>query len=272
MGRIIAIANQKGGVGKTTTALNLGAALAERGRRVLAVDLDQQGSLTMSAGLDPEALEETVYTMLSSHADPREKHPTPLERVVRETATPGLHLAPANIELAALDLELTRAYSREQILRQALAPLRDHYDYILLDCPPSLGLIVVNALTAADEVIIPLQADYLATKGVKLLLDSIEAVTARLNPGLRIAGILLTLADQRTAHTRQVIDLTRASFNGQGHQAHVFDTLIRMSVRLKEAPITGASILAYDPKGDAAAAYRRLAEEMEAIREVAHAG
>ncbi len=267
--RIIAIANQKGGVGKTTTTLNLGAALTERGRRVLAVDLDQQGSLTMSAGLDPEALEETVYTVLSSHADPKEKHPAPLGGVIQPTSTAGLDLAPANIELAALDLELTRAYNREQILKGALAPLRERYDYILLDCPPSLGLLVVNALTAADEVLIPLQADYLATKGVRLLLDSIEAVTTRLNPALRIAGILLTLADQRTGHTRQIIDLTRTSFEGQ---VRVFETLIRMDVRLKEAPITGASILAYDPRGEAAATYRRLAEEVEVIREVAHVG
>ncbi len=269
MARIVAIANQKGGVGKTTTTLNLGAALAERGRRVLAVDLDQQGSLTMSAGLDPEALEETVYTVLSSHADPKEKRPAPLDGVIRPTGTAGLDLAPANIELAALDLELTRAYSREQILKGALGPLRDRYDYVLLDCPPSLGLLVVNALTAADEVLVPLQADYLATKGVKLLMDSIEAVTTRLNPGLRIAGILLTLADQRTAHTRQIVDLTRTDFAGQ---VRVFDTLIRMNVRLKEAPITGASILAYDPRGEAAEAYRRLASEVEEIREVAHVG
>lgn len=260
MARTIAIANQKGGVGKTTTALNLGAALAERGRRVLTVDLDQQGSLTMSAGLDPEALDETIYCVLSSHADPKEKHPAPLAGIIRESGTSGLHLAPANIELAALDLELTRAYNREHILKQVLAPLRDCYDYLLLDCPPSLGLLVVNALTAADEIIIPLQADYLATKGVKLLLDTIEAVASRLNPALRITGILLTLADQRTGHTRQIIDLTRTSFAGQ---VRVFDTLIKMNVRLKEAPITGASVLSYDPASEAAAAYRRLAEEVE---------
>ena len=160
---------------------------------------------------------------------------------------------------------MTRAYNREQILKAVLAPLRDQYDYIVLDCPPSLGLLVINALTAADEVIIPLQADYLATKGVKLLLQTIEAVTEKLNPDLRIAGIVLTLADQRTAHTREVIERTRTTFAGQ---LHVFETLLKMNVRLKEAPITGESILTYDPKSGAADAYRALAVEVE---EVAHA-
>lgn len=263
MGRVIALANQKGGVAKTTTTLNLGAALAERGRRVLVVDLDQQGSLTMSAGLEPDELDETIYTVLSSHADPKEKRPSTLATVVHHTKTERLDLVPANIELAALDLELTRAYSREYILKGALEPLGETYDYILLDCPPSLGLLVVNALTAADEVLIPLQADYLATKGVKLLLDSIEAVIEKLNPHLRIAGIVLTLADQRTSHTREVIERTRATFAGR---VRVFETLLKMNVRLKEAPITGASILTYDPTSAAATAYRDLAEEVEHAR------
>lgn len=259
MSRVIAIANQKGGVGKTTTALNMGAALAERGQNVLVVDLDQQGSLTISAGLNPDELSETVYTILSSFADPKQKNPVPLESVVTATSAERLYLVPSNIELAALDLELTRAYNREFVLKRALAPLRDTYDFILLDCPPSLGLLVINALTAADEVLIPLQADYLATKGVKLLRDTIEAVTAQLNPTLKITGILLTLADQRTSHTRQIIDLTRTTFDGV---VPVFETLIKLNVRLKEAPITGQSILAYNPTSDAAASYRQLAEEV----------
>jgi chromosome partitioning protein len=257
--RVIAIANQKGGVGKTTTALNLGAALAERGKHVLMVDLDQQGSLTISSGLNPDELNETIYTVLSGYADPKVKDPVPLTSVVRETSAERLYLVPSNIELAALDLELTRAYNRESVLKRALAPLRDEYDFVLLDCPPSLGLLVINALTAADEVLIPLQADYLATKGVKLLLDTIEAVTAQLNPALRITGILLTLADQRTSHTRQIIDLTRTTFEGQ---VPVFDTLIKLNVRLKEAPISGQSILAYNPASEAAESYRKLAEEV----------
>lgn len=259
MGKVIAIANQKGGVGKTTTTFNLGAALVERGRKVLLLDLDQQGSLTMSAGFDPDNLDKTIYNILSSHADPKEKRPASLTSVIKETGA-GLHIVPANIELAALDLELTRAYSREHILKRALAPLKERYDYILLDCPPSLGLIVINALVAADEVLIPLQADYLATKGVKLLLDSIEAVTAQLNPQLHIAGIVLTLADPRTGHTRQIIEVTRTTF---ADKIKVFNALVKMNVRLKEAPIAGQSILEYDSGSEAAKAYRQVAEELE---------
>jgi chromosome partitioning protein len=258
--KVIAIANQKGGVGKTTTTLNLGAALTELGRRVLLVELDQQGSLSMSAGFEPDELDQTIYNVLSSYADPKEKNPLPIITVILNTNVADLELIPANIELAALDLELTRAYNREHILKRALQPIRDQYDYILLDCPPSLGLVVVNALAAADEVLIPLQADYLATKGVRLLLDSIEAVTAHLNPSLKIAGIVMTMADQRTSHTRQVIDLTRSTFSGK---IRVFDALIKLNVRLKEAPITGQSILQYDPRSEAAESYRQLARELE---------
>lgn len=260
MGKVIAIANQKGGVGKTTTTFNLGAALEERGRSVLVVDLDQQGSLSMSSGLEPDELEQTVYNVLSNYADPKQKKPLQFSEVVLESAAPNMHIIPANIELAALDLELTRAYNREHVLRRALEPVRSSYDYILLDCPPSLGLIVVNALTAADEVLIPLQADYLATKGVRMLIDSIEAVKAQLNPELKIAGILLTLADPRTSHTRQVIDTTREHFS---EGVKVFESIIKMSVRLKEAPITGKSVLSYDSKSEAAAAYRQIAEELD---------
>lgn len=259
MSRVLCIANQKGGVGKTTTTLNLGAALAELGQNVLLMDLDQQGSLTISAGLAPDDLSETIYTVLSSHADPKVKQPQPLASVVHQLDTLKLDLIPANIELAALDLELTRAYNREHILKRALEPLRDAYDYILLDCPPSLGLMVINALTAADEVLIPLQADYLATKGVKLLLDTVDAVTRQLNPQLTITGILLTLADQRTGHARQIIELTRSTFE---NQIRVFTSPIKLNVRLKEAPIVGQSILTYDSASEAAAAYRTLAKEV----------
>ena len=258
----IAVANEKGGVGKTTTTLNLGAALAEQGQRVLLVDLDQQGSLTISAGLNPDALEQTIYTTLGSYADPKIKAPTPLASIVLSISPLGIDLAPANIELAALDLELTRADSREHIVRRALEPLRAQYDYLVLDCPPSLGLIVINALTAADVVLIPLQADYLATKGVTLLLDTIDAVTNQLNPNLHIAGIVLTMADQRTSHTRQIIELTRTTF---ANQIRVFESLIKLNVRLKEAPILGQSILHYDPTSDAAKAYRQLAEEIDHV-------
>src|SRR5512135_2430746 len=180
MGKIIAISNQKGSVGKTTTTMSLGAALAEMGKKVLLVDLDQQGSLTHSTGYDPEEIEETIYDVLSSYADIKQKQPKHLPPIIK-SLTKNLDLVPANGELAALDLELDRAYNREHILRRALEPAQKSYDYILLDCPPSLSLLVVNALTAASDVIIPLQADYLATKGVKRLLEIIEAVQVRLN-------------------------------------------------------------------------------------------
>jgi chromosome partitioning protein len=224
------------------------------------VDLDQQGSLTISLGFDPEDLTATVYTVLSAHADSRRKEPPALTSVVVPTGVPGLELAPASIELAALDLELVNAYGREHVLRTALAPARTCYDYVLLDCPPSLGLVVINALAAADAVLIPLQADYLATRGVRLLLDTVEAVRTRLNPALCVEGIVLTLADARTAHTREVVERTRATFAGS---IRVFEAVIKTSVRLKEAPITGQSILTYEPRGAAAAAYRALATEME---------
>ncbi len=259
MTRVIAISNQKGGVSKTTTTMNLGAALAERGKRVLIVDLDQQGSLTHSAGYDPEELEETLYDVLSSHTDIKQKQVRQLAPII-QTLTKNLDLVPANGKLAALDLELDRAYNREYILKRALESEKANYDYILLDCPPSLSLLVVNALTAANDVIIPLQADYLATKGVKRLLEIIEAVQVRLNPSLRIAGILLTMADQRTAHAKEVIDSTREKFDGK---LRVFDVIIKMAVRLKESPVSGQSILQYDSTGEAASAYRQLAREVE---------
>ncbi|GAC1481819.1 MAG: sporulation initiation inhibitor protein Soj [Chamaesiphon sp.] len=259
MTKIIAISNQKGGVGKTTTTLSLGAALAELGKRVLLVDLDQQGSLTHSTGYDPEELDETIYTILSSLADLKQKQPVQLSSVIKNISK-NLDLAPANGELAALDLELDRAYNREYILSKVLDTQKTTYDYILLDCPPSLSLLVVNALVASTDVIIPLQADYLATKGVKRLLEIIEAVQARLNPKLHIEGIVLTMADNRTAHTREVIDSTRTRFQGK---LKVFDAVIKMSVRLKETPVSGKSILEYDPSSEAAAAYRKLAREVE---------
>jgi len=258
--RVIALANQKGGVGKTTTTLNLGCALARRGRSVLLVDFDPQGSLTISAGIDLEPQHQTVHTVCSQYADARNKRPLPLDAVIIDRAGLGIHLAPTGIELANLERELVNAFSREHVLRRVLDDARRRYDYILIDCPPSLGLIVINALAAADELIIPLQADYLAMKGVNLLLDTVHAVRDRLNATLVISGIVMTLVDQRTMHARQVIETTRASFAGK---IPVYTTYIKTSVRLKEAPIAGQSILNYDPTSDAAFAYQQLAEEVD---------
>lgn len=262
MARIIAVANQKGGTGKTTTTMNLGAALAEMGRKVLLVDLDQQGNLTMYAGIaDPDeelAVEQTIYDVLASYADPKRK-PKPVAPIIRQV-NPRLSILQANGELGALDLELINALSRETVLKRALEPVRQSYDYILLDCPPDLSLIVVNALAAADEVLIALQAEYLATKGVLRLLRIAEYVKEHVNPNLAIAGIAITMADSRTLHSQQIIHATRMNFS---ETIQVFDTVIKSSVRLKEAPLSGTSILDYDPKGEAAASYRALAEEVD---------
>ena len=264
MARVIAIANQKGGVGKTTTTLSLGAALAESGKKVLLVDLDQQGSLGISVGINPDALDKTVYNVLRSYADIQDddddEPKLPMSTIVHHVDSINVDIAPANIDLAALELELINVYKREDVLRSALKVPRTEYDYILLDCPPSLGLLVVNALTAADEVVIPLQAHYLATRGVRQLLKSISKARSRLNESLRVTGILLTMVDPRTSHNRQVIDSIRSTYDGK---VKVFDTVIRASVRVQEAPIGGKSILEYDPQGAVSKSYRQLAEEVE---------
>jgi len=258
---VIAVSNQKGGVGKTTTTMNVGSALAELGKRVLLVDLDQQGNLSMYAGIpDPDEMlevEETIYAILSSYADPK-KTPIPARTIIRKISE-NLDLLAANGELGALDLELVGAYNRETILKRALESLRNDYDFILLDCPPDLSLIVVNALACADGVLIPLQAEYLATRGVKRLLRIVDFVRQQLNEDLKITGITVTMADQRTTHTKQIIQATRDSFDGQ---IRVFDTVIKVSVRLKESPASGGSILEYDPRGEPASAYRELAKEI----------
>ncbi len=258
MTQIVAMANQKGGVAKTTTTMSLGAGLVELGYRVLLIDLDQQGSLTISAGIDPDSLEMTIYNVLSSHADIKVRHSLELSSVILELEE-GMFLVPANSELAALDLELDRALQREHILQHALEPIQDQFDYILIDCPPNLSLIVVNAFTAATRILIPLQADYLATKGVRKLMELIEAVQARLNPQLEILGILITMADTRTLHAREIIQAARQKY---GESINVFEFVIKYSVRLKEAPISGWSILQYDRNGEIAGAHRKLAKEV----------
>jgi len=257
MGKVYAIANQKGGVGKTTTTLNLGAALQELGRRILLIDMDPQASLTVCLGLVPDELEATIYNALLLSIQGESTSPT-LADLITKTKS-GLELVPANIELSQADMDLVREPLGVYALRDVLAPVKDLYDYILIDCPPSLGILTTNALAAADEVLIPLQADWLALKGVNLLLKTISKIQKRANRNLHIAGILLTMADTRTSHAREIINSTKEAFNGR---IHVFTSVIKLSARLKEAPITGSSVLDYASDTVGAQAYRDLAREV----------
>jgi chromosome partitioning protein len=231
LSRCIAVANQKGGSGKTTTARSLGSALAERGKRVLLVDLDPQASL--SEGCELHKLSHTTYQVLIGSAK--------LEDVIKPVEK-HVDIAPANIHLSAAELQLVNMNRREDKLRNALKPVRDAYDYVLIDCPPSFGLLTVNALSAADSVLIPMTCDYYTMLGVRLLLDTVREIKEEVNPNLRIEGLLPTRYDARTLHAREILDQTRSALGGD---IKVFDTIVRESVRFKEAPITGRSILSF---------------------------
>jgi chromosome partitioning protein len=247
MGSIIAVANQKGGVGKTTTTINLGAALAEKDRRVLLVDLDPQAALSNGVGIQPDELSRTVYDVL---VDPEQRAAEMLVSVRQR-----VDLLPANIDLAAAEIELVSAFSRESLLNDALKPLVPRYDFVLIDCGPNLGLLTINALTAADVVLIPLQCEYFALRSLSALLKTIMRVRARLNPDLVVAGILGNMYQTGTRHAEEVLSQARSLF-GQ----RVFDVYIKKSIRFAEASALGKSILEYAPDHEGAHAYRTLAE------------
>ena len=247
--RVLAIANQKGGVGKTTTTVNLGASLAVLGYRVLVIDLDPQGNATTGLGINSRNLDTSIYDVIL--------HDTPLEDCVEPTSLRNLFVAPATIDLAGAEIELVPAFSREQRLKRALAEVRDDYEFVLIDCPPSLGLLTVNALSAASEVVVPIQCEYYALEGLGQLLRNINLVQANLNPTLELSAIVLTMYDARTKLAEQVADEVRQHFGEK-----VCRNVVPRTVRLSEAPSFGQPIIVFDPSSRGALAYRELAREV----------
>jgi chromosome partitioning protein len=244
--RVIAFANQKGGVAKTTSTLNLAVAMREKGHNVLTIDLDPQGNLTMSQGFNPDDIDRSMFDVLV--------HKLPIEEVIRRAE---VDLAVASIDLAGAELALSSMIGRERTLEKAIAPIKERYDFILVDTPPSLGLLTINALVAADGVIVPVQTEYLSLRGLVQLENTLSMVRENLNPNVEIIGILPTMYDRRLLHSREAIEILKENFGDL-----VYNTKIRKTIRYAEAPVKGQSVLAYDPEGEAAGMYRDLAREV----------
>ena len=251
MARIIAIANQKGGVGKTTTSVNLAACVADAGRRTLLIDADPQGNATSGLGVDKNALESSIYDVFINDL--------PLSDAVRPTMLDTLRLVPANIELAGAEVELVTRMAREQVLKNALAAVRGAYDFVFIDCPPSLGLLTLNALNAADTLLVPIQCEFYALEGLSQLMNTVRLVRRNLNPALDVEGVVLTMFDSRTNLSVQVVEEVKKFFRNK-----VYETIIPHSVRLSEAPSFGLPIIRYAPRSSGAAAYEALARELMA--------
>ncbi len=255
MEKIIAIANQKGGVGKTTTSINLSAALAEQGKKILTIDMDPQGNTTSGLGLDKNSLENTVYEMILGEAV--------AEECICKTAEEGLSIIPSNMNLSGAEIELIEFDSKEYLLKQKITRIKENYDYIIIDCPPSLSLLTLNALTAANSVIVPIQCEYYALEGLTQLIHTIDLVRERLNPDLKLEGIVFTMFDSRTNLSNEVVENVKENLS-----AHIYNTVIPRNVRLAEAPSYGMPVLMYDPRSTGAEAYRNLAGEVAERYEV----
>nr|WP_330391623.1 AAA family ATPase [Butyrivibrio sp. YAB3001] len=249
MGRVIAIANQKGGVGKTTTSINLSASLAEKGKRVLVIDTDPQGNTTSGLGLDKNELENTIYELMIGECT--------IQEAIVKNVTDRLDIIPSNVNLAAVEIELIDAEQKEYILKNALSKVKDKYDFIIIDCPPSLSMLTVNAMTSANTVLVPIQCEYYALEGLSQLVHTVNLVKDRLNPDLEMEGVVFTMFDSRTNLSLQVVENVKEHI-----QENVYKTIIPRNIRLAEAPSYGLPINIYEPKSAGAEAYRLLAEEV----------
>ena len=249
MGRIIAVANQKGGVGKTTTSINLAACLAEKGKKVLAVDMDPQGNLTSGLGVDKDSVKKSIYELIIGEVD--------IKEVINKEVLENIDIIPTSIDLSAAEIELIGVDDKEYILRNAIDQVKDQYDFVIIDCPPSLSMLTINAMTTADSVIVPIQCEYYALEGISQLIHTVELVKDRLNSKLEIEGVVFTMYDARTNLSLQVVENVKDNL-----QQNIYKTIIPRNIRLAEAPSYGLPINKYDPKSTGAESYMRLADEV----------